>query len=47
MGAFVDDVLFDSRQTVKDHSTRPSLDVVDGQLAHEESSGDGDSPAGA
>lgn len=42
MGALVDDVFLDPLETIKDHGTGSALDVVDGELADEESNGGGD-----
>lgn len=46
MCTLIDDIFLDSLETVKDHSTRATLDVVDGELADEESGGGRDSPSG-
>lgn len=42
MCALVDDVLLDPLETIKDDGTGSALDVVDGELADDESKGGGD-----
>lgn len=46
MCALVDDVFLDPLETIKDHGTGSALDVVDGELADEESNGGGDGISG-
>lgn len=45
MGAFVDDILLDSRETIEDDGTRSTPDIVDGVLGEDESNSRGDSQA--
>lgn len=41
MGAFIDDGLFHSGETVEDHSAGATFDVVDGSLGKGEADGEG------
>lgn len=45
MRAFVDDGVFDSRETVEDYGAGAALNVVDGGLGEGETDGDGDGVA--
>ena len=45
VGAFVDDRVFDTVQTVEDHSAAAAFDIVDGGLSKKDDGGDGEGVA--
>ena len=45
MSPFVNNCVFDSRETVEDHGSSATFDVVDGRLGKGEADGDGDGVA--
>lgn len=46
MGAFIDDGVLDSGETVEYHGTAAAFDIVDGGLGKGQADGEGDSIAG-